>query len=105
MGCETEGRYAGALAYTDDVTLVAPSFLAMRLMLRACEEFAERYDVLFNGTKSVSIVINAPRGIAQISDFSLHGNIIPREDNVLHLGSWMGKDSTILKIGKPSEIF
>lgn len=90
VGCRIDGCYAGALAYADDVTLIAPSFHAMRAMLHECEEFAEKFDVLFNSTKSVSIVINGPE---VQSGFSLHDNVIPREEAAIHLGSWIGKDA------------
>ena len=92
LGCSLGGVYAGALAYADDTTLLAPSFFAMRKMLEVCEKFAQQYDVLFNSTKSISIVFNCPT-VNNIPPFKLHGVEIPRENNAVHLGTWIGSNA------------
>ena len=46
------GHFVGALAYADDVTLVAPSWSGIRTLINVCEQFALDYDITFNGTKS-----------------------------------------------------
>ena len=52
MGCHIGGHFVGALAYADDVTLVAPSRSGIRTLINVCEQFALDYDITFNGTKS-----------------------------------------------------
>jgi hypothetical protein len=38
-GCYIGHRFAGALGYADDVTLIAPSVSGMKKMLSICEDF------------------------------------------------------------------
>ena len=52
VGCHIGGHFVGALAYADDVTLVAPSRSGVRTLINVCEQFALDYDITFNGTKS-----------------------------------------------------
>ena len=39
VGCHWDGLFVGALAYADDLTLLAPSPSALRMLLRICERF------------------------------------------------------------------
>jgi len=42
----------GALAYADDLVLLAPTPRAMRDMLIVCDDFAADYSAIFNAKKS-----------------------------------------------------
>ena len=44
--------FVGALAYADDIVLMAPTATAMRQLLAVCDEFAVKFDVMFNASKS-----------------------------------------------------
>ena len=52
VGCYICYVFVGALAYADDIVLLAPSTRAMRLMLGVCGDFAEEYAIVFNAKKS-----------------------------------------------------
>ena len=52
VGCFIGNWFIGALAYADDIVLLAPSASAMRAMLHSCDIFAEQYNVIFNVSKS-----------------------------------------------------
>ena len=47
----------GALAYADDITLLAPTPPALRKMLAICDAYAEDYNIKFNGAKSKCMII------------------------------------------------
>ena len=49
--CHYIGMFVGALAYADDLTLLAPSPSALRLMLLQCEKFGKDYGIMFNPIK------------------------------------------------------
>ena len=51
-GCFMSGVFAGAFAYADDITLLAPSVRALHGMAALCEHYAKRFDVQFNAKKS-----------------------------------------------------
>ena len=98
VGCYLGRRFAGALSYADDITLVAPSVNAIRRLLVICENFANSYDVLFNSAKSVSLVFgNTP---AVNTDLYLHGKMIPKSTSAIHLGVHIGLGSQSDNISK-----
>jgi len=57
IGCYIGLNFVGALAYADDIVLVAPTPAAMRKMLTICDEYAADYDIIFNPDKSKFLVI------------------------------------------------
>ena len=50
------GVYAGALAYADDLMLLSPSVSALRKIANICQNYAQEYDIKFNGSKSQLII-------------------------------------------------
>ena len=43
--------FTGALAYADDITLLAPCRSALSILVTVCEKYASELDILFNGSK------------------------------------------------------
>ena len=56
-GCYIGDCYIGALAYADDIVLIAPSANSMRKMLRFCEHYALEYNIMFNSDNSKCIFV------------------------------------------------
>jgi len=56
IGCFIGNIFVGALAYADDVVLLAPTPHAMRILLAVCDAYADEYQVVFNAKKSKCIV-------------------------------------------------
>ena len=52
VGCHMGSRFAGALAYADDITLLAPCKSALSILVSVCEKYASEFDILFNSSKS-----------------------------------------------------
>ena len=69
-----------AIAYTDDIVLLAPSASAMRAMLSVCDQFGSQYSVKFNATKFKSMQFAArgrvKRHLASRPDFCISGHSI-----------------------------
>ena len=55
VGCYVGNFFVGALAYADDIVLLAPSASAMRRMLLCCDRYASDYNIIFNASKSKCI--------------------------------------------------
>ena len=51
-GCYICSFFVGALAYADDLVLLAPTPSAMRQLLRICDEYADEFSIKFNAKKS-----------------------------------------------------
>ena len=56
FGCFIGLNFVSALAYADDIVLVAPTPTATRKMLTICDEYAADYDIMFNPDKSKFLV-------------------------------------------------
>jgi len=56
IGCYIGSNFVGALAYADDLVLVAPSASALRKMLSICDDYAREYSMSFNAQKSKCLV-------------------------------------------------
>ena len=48
VGCFIGRKFVGALAYADDIVLVAPTASALRKMLTVCDNYAAEYYMAFN---------------------------------------------------------
>jgi len=82
LGCFIGTWFAAALAYANDLILIAPSARAMRAMLAICDKFATEYCVTFNSTKSKCITLNYPKAgrdaTAPLPSFAIGGNAIEK---------------------------
>jgi len=56
VGCYVGHTYVGVLASADDVTLLAPTPRAMRQRLKFCEEYSQKFRILFNAIKSACVL-------------------------------------------------
>ena len=57
VGCYIGRYFVGALAYADDIVLLAPN--SMRKMLACCDTYSSDYNVIFNANKSKRIFFPA----------------------------------------------
>ena len=55
VGCPWDSLFVGALAYADDLTLLAPSPSALRTLLGICERFGAANFLKFNPDKTQCI--------------------------------------------------
>ena len=92
VGCFIGDWFVAALAYADDVILLAPTARAMRTMLDICDRFAVEFNVKFNGNKSKCITFPGrkrwcARPSQQLtSSFVIGGNPIENVSTWSHLG-------------------
>ena len=76
----------GAVCYADDITLLAPSPSALRLMLNICSSFATSHNLIFNADKLNlfgSLVLLKP---FQPCSFFLNSRHLQLTNSVKHLG-------------------
>ena len=90
IGCFIGSWFCGALAYADDVALLAPTAGAMRRLLSACDKFAAGFNVMFNAKKSKCLCIDSRRtaqcASIRRSSFVIGGNDIEFVEQWPHLG-------------------
>ncbi len=56
VGCYVGSKFVGAIAYADDLILLAPTIVALRKLINICEFYAAEYDIKFNGSMSQYIL-------------------------------------------------
>ena len=91
MGCYVGLNFVGALAYADDIVLIAPSPSAMRKLLTICDVYASAYDIVFNASKSKYLVITSGRQRAlyrgiEDSGFLIGNKPVEFVKTFIHLG-------------------
>ncbi len=88
-GCWFGKFYVGVIAYADDVAILAPSAQAMRNLLSVCDSFAAEYDVVFNSSKSKSMIC-LPKGSRRRyfcrPNFFVNGQPLEYVEQYTHLG-------------------
>jgi len=62
FGCCIGSAFTGALAYADDIVLICHPPCAMRRLLSLCDNFAAKFDLKFNASKSPFLVV-IPKGM------------------------------------------
>ena len=58
IGCHLNGMFVGAFIYADDVTLLAPTNMALKAMLNTCTDFAASHNLLFNASTTKCMYFN-----------------------------------------------
>ncbi len=91
VGCYIGMSFVGALAYADDIVLIAPTPNATRKLLAICDDFAAQYDIVFNADKSKFLVIVPQKRrflYAEIRKcgFFINDNPIENVNQYSHLG-------------------
>jgi hypothetical protein len=101
VGCYTGDIYTGALAYADDIVLVAPTATAMRKMLAICDSFAADSHLSFNAAKSKCLLIGSTRKRGNFAhsarssgclSFQIMGKDIDFVESFKHLGHVINSD-------------
>ena len=92
VGCYIGMQFVGALAYADDLTLLAPSPTAMRKLLRSCDLYADEYSIVFNAStgKSKCLVVRPANrkfyGCDDEESFTIGGSSVEFVTSFVHLG-------------------
>jgi len=89
-GCYVGEVYCGVVAYADDQQLLAPTGYSLRKMVKVCERYASKYNIKFNGSKSLLMCCgkgNMPPRIL------VNGEVVPTVDKMSHLGNVMVCDN------------
>ncbi len=50
--CHVGYKFVGAIAYADDLILLAPTVIALRKLINICELYTAEYDIKFNVSKN-----------------------------------------------------
>ena len=104
VGCHMNGMFVGAFCYADDVTLLAPTGMALNAMLDTCTRFADAHDLSFNSSKTKCMFID--RSCLQLhSDVRFMGRSVEFVNSVDLLGVPLYADLKVNHIHKNVQKF
>ena len=101
IGCSLGHVYAGALAYADDVILLAPSKNALVRMLEIARDCATHLDLKFNGAKSQYLRINHDGSHSADDSVRFCDVDVPLVDEGTHLGRVISSRDRNISIQAP----
>ena len=99
-GCHIGNVFFGALAYADDIILLAPTRQAVQCMLDICDRFGEEFNVIFNPDKSKRIIFSNSPPPTNVADVVLSGKHIPVVKTDIHLGNPIGSSICDFQINR-----
>ncbi len=53
ISCHMGIRFIGALAFADDLNLLAPTLSGLTILIDVCQKYAKEFNIKFNGSKVV----------------------------------------------------
>ncbi len=86
------GVFAGATGYADDLKLLTPSVNALKIIATIFKQCAKKFDVLFNGKKSLLIVYKCTKSQAPDLGIVINNVRVPRVNEVILLVHYMCED-------------
>ena len=103
VGCYIGGIFFGAFGYADDILLLAPCRSAMQQMISTCEDFANKYNLMFSTddnpskSKSKCIYMVGKRNLRPVhpTALKLYGKNLPWVLHATHLGHELHQDGTM----------
>ena len=99
FGCTIGSHFYGALAYADDVLILATSVQGLQKMVSLCEKHAVENNLLFSTdkdpskSKTMCISFNCTTK-EQLSSIVLDNNILPWVTKAKHIGNYLHEDGT-----------
>ena len=58
IGYRYGSKYMGVFCYADDLSLLCPSFTGIKEMLKTCEYYTMRHNILFNAKKNLMLTFD-----------------------------------------------
>ena len=89
VGCRMDSRFTGALAYADDITLLAPCKSTLSILISVCEDYAAEFDIIVNGSKSKLLYFKGRSSTMVPSGVLVNGEIVAIFDKTVHFGHTM----------------
>lgn len=107
IGCRISFKYFGAIAYADDIVLMAPSVEGLNSLLSICSAWSIENRIDFNPSKSYVICFaeNSNKWPPELSiPAYMNGTLIPTRREVVHLGHLLtdnlDESSELIRVAK-----
>ena len=88
MGCYIGLNFLGALAYADDIVLLAPTPSAIRKLLYICYDYAREYSLVLSGKKSRCIFFPGTKEFGHGTTAHVLPSLQVGGMDIEYVGSW-----------------
>ena len=92
FGCHIGHVYYGSLAYADDIILMSPTILGTHKLLSIADHFGKEFNISFNADKTKFLDLS--KGTNRVNNITFNNNIIQTSSSAIHLGNWIGENSS-----------
>ncbi len=82
----------GASGYVDDLKLLTLSVKALKILATICEQYAKKFDVVFNGKKCLLIIYKCTRSQPPDPGIVINNVRVLRVDEVILMEHYMCED-------------
>jgi len=73
VSCYIAGNFFDTINYADDIVLISPTPLSMRKLLFSCDSYANKFDTIFNASKSKFLVCIPGKLRSMFNNLNLNG--------------------------------
>ncbi len=87
VGCYMGGAFPRATGYVDYLKLLTPSVKVLQILATIYEQYANKFDVLFNGKKRLLIIYKCTRSQPPDPGIVINNVRVCRVDEVILLGA------------------
>ena len=98
QGCHIGNLCANAFAYADDIVLLTPTCISLKILINVCELFADEYMLIFNPDKCKLLIFSTSEFNIQNVNISICNNKIENVKSEKHLGNLFQNSNTLINI-------
>ncbi len=89
VGCHMGIRFIDALAFADDLNLLAPTLSGLKILIDVCEKYAKEFNIKFNGSKSCLLLFKGRNCKISTRGVTVNGVSLTVSETAVHLGHHM----------------
>ncbi len=89
VGCHMGIRFIGALAFADDLNLLAPTLSGLKILIDVCEKYAKEFNIKFNGSKSRLLLFKGRNCKISTRGVTVNSVSLTVSETAVHIGHHM----------------
>ena len=94
FGCYIGQHFVGGVGFADDLKLLAPSNKGLQNLVYICEDYAQEFDITFNGSKSQFLEFRDHYcKLITNSQITVNNEILVQDNKAVHLGHSLNSDN------------
>ncbi len=105
MGCYMGIRFIGALAFTDDLNLLASTLSGLTILIDVCEKYPKEFNIKFNGSKRRLLIFKGRNCKISARGVTVNCVSLTVSETAVHLGHHMSTKDKECTVNAAKNIF